>query len=296
MQLHRELCSYTADEVCMKKTKGFTLVELLVVISIIALLLAILIPALNKVKRTSQRIVCGSNMHQWSLAVGMYASDNRNFFPYNGVTEPPGYQPVNWDPADLKAWWPGFDLMWNSRIVQNFWAKYLVKADIYLSSKKNNVLFCPTSLAGRNAATNPTYAMYGGICGYNWLPGRESAKCAMDYRFAEMDYTTGNIRNSKLWVDKQRLGQYSRSPILVDTVQSTPVNQGGWFSGSIPWSSHAGPGGQPEGQNFLFEDGHTVWVAWKKIDLKVRAQQKPVLGSMSSGQISCYYRIPLGSN
>ena len=61
--------------------KGFTLVELLVVISIIALLLAILMPALGKAKKQGQTIVCGAHVKQWGLAWMMYAQDyNGKFF------------------------------------------------------------------------------------------------------------------------------------------------------------------------------------------------------------------------
>lgn len=58
----------------MRKTeKGFTLMELLVVISIIALLMSIMLPALNLVKEQAKRIVCKSNEHQIGVAMMMYA-------------------------------------------------------------------------------------------------------------------------------------------------------------------------------------------------------------------------------
>ncbi|MEN6385131.1 MAG: type II secretion system protein [Phycisphaerales bacterium] len=72
----------------MKKIKhkkalkmGFTLVELLVVISIIALLLAVLIPAMSKAKEAARTVVCLTNMKSYSLASAMYANDNGNSFP-----------------------------------------------------------------------------------------------------------------------------------------------------------------------------------------------------------------------
>jgi prepilin-type N-terminal cleavage/methylation domain-containing protein/prepilin-type processing-associated H-X9-DG protein len=61
--------------------KAFTLVELLVVISIIALLLAVLMPALAKVKEQGRTIICGTNLKNYGLAVGMYANSNSNSFP-----------------------------------------------------------------------------------------------------------------------------------------------------------------------------------------------------------------------
>ena len=65
----------------MNKRSGFTLIELLLVISIIALLMATLMPTLNRVKKQASAAACLSNLHQWSLFFSMYAHDNDNCFP-----------------------------------------------------------------------------------------------------------------------------------------------------------------------------------------------------------------------
>jgi prepilin-type N-terminal cleavage/methylation domain-containing protein len=62
---------------------GFTLVELLVVIGIIAILLGVLLPGLNKARSASNRTVCLSNLRQLCQAVVLYASENRGAIPPN---------------------------------------------------------------------------------------------------------------------------------------------------------------------------------------------------------------------
>ena len=66
----------------MRTQKGFTLIELLGVIALIALLMAILLPALERVKEQARDILCRSNLNQYGLAARMYLDDNEGSFPY----------------------------------------------------------------------------------------------------------------------------------------------------------------------------------------------------------------------
>jgi prepilin-type N-terminal cleavage/methylation domain-containing protein len=64
----------------MRKRRGFTLIELLVVIAIIALLIAILLPALQRIRKQSKAVACQSNLHQWDLIFSMYKANNEGMF------------------------------------------------------------------------------------------------------------------------------------------------------------------------------------------------------------------------
>ena len=91
----------------MKNKKGFTLIELLVVIAIIAILAAMLLPALSRAREQARRANCMSNLKQLGLVMHIYAQDYEEQFPYSRHHQPS---------ADMELLMP----VWGKNYVSNF--------------------------------------------------------------------------------------------------------------------------------------------------------------------------------
>ncbi len=89
--------------------RAFTLIELLVVISIIALLVALLLPTVKKAREKARAVKCKSNERQILIAIMLYASDNHSFVPPTY-----GYTPFPYDPPD-----PAAGRTWAYRVREN---------------------------------------------------------------------------------------------------------------------------------------------------------------------------------
>ena len=109
--------------------RGFTLVELLVVIGIIALLIAILLPVLGRAREAARTIKCVSNLRTIAQAAMQYGNDNKNFFVPSVI-----FKDVEGDPVD---YWPHLLV----------YRKYLPRQNITNASSPlayNSVLVCPS--------------------------------------------------------------------------------------------------------------------------------------------------------
>ena len=87
----------------MMNRRGFTLIELMVVIAVIALMAALLFPALNRAKESGRRTACASNLRQLGVALSIYAGENEGSFPLVTVTN-------RW-PAQLYRSYENFDVL-----------------------------------------------------------------------------------------------------------------------------------------------------------------------------------------
>jgi prepilin-type N-terminal cleavage/methylation domain-containing protein len=227
--------------------EAFTLIELLVVIAIIAILAALLLPALAKAKDKAVQAQCTSNLKQWGLAVTMYAGDNREFFPANATS----------DGASGFAW---MGLSLNT----NFYPLYLypnrAAATVQNERNKQDVIYCPTDQWHRFFESTEDVV---NLIGYQFLPGRDNDPRA---------WPNYNDQGLAEWMYRKKLGgPYRRAPVMVDKIQATGQVPGlTWFdstgtvAGTISYANHRGNGGISTGANFLYEDGS---VQWRRFDV-----------------------------
>ena len=115
------------------RPEGFTLIELLVVIAIIAILAAMLLPALSKAKAKAHQVNCISNLKQAGIGLNLYVDDNRGYYPYVSVPA------TVLDPTDTS----GSNTIWTKQL-----DPYLPQRGQTLTSRESIVFVCPSTKFG----------------------------------------------------------------------------------------------------------------------------------------------------
>ena len=253
---------------------AFTLIELLVVIAIIAILAALLLPALAKAKDKAVKIQCASNLKQWGVAVTMYAGDNQEAFPDNSTAD--GASGFAWMAMGLNT---------------NFYPNYLYPnrpGKATTQRAKQDVIYCPTDEWHRAVESERDRV---NLIGYQYLPGRQDDMLA----WPSPGYNSHGLGE---WVTRKKLGgPYRKAPVMIDKIQAIGnVPKLTWFgstgasSTSFPFANHRGPGGISTGGNFLYEDGSVLWRKFSLAGYKATID----IGSAAVGWTVFYRPADLG--
>jgi prepilin-type N-terminal cleavage/methylation domain-containing protein/prepilin-type processing-associated H-X9-DG protein len=240
--------------------KGFTLIELLVVIAIIAILAAMLLPALGGAKLRAQGIQCMNNTKQLMMAWRFYVEDNSDKVPsaYGSAGD----------------WWPFPSMQWTGNPVTD--GQYPYNWDVELTVKKSNlwpycgnsvgIWRCPGDSKYPCTASSGPYKgqMFPRVRSYSmlsWFNGSDADDASLG--------GTGYVKYKKM---TQVLKPGPSMTILFLDERCDSINDGEWCSSMIGWDPPVpsqwhfidGPGNYHGGASgFSFVDGHSEIHKWK---------------------------------
>jgi prepilin-type N-terminal cleavage/methylation domain-containing protein/prepilin-type processing-associated H-X9-DG protein len=244
---------------------GFTLIELLVVIAIIAILAALLLPALTKAKEQGQGVQCLSNQKQVALAWKLYVDDNKTLFPANvdessegGDTGNPPYPGwcfgvLSWAANNTDN--TNGELIANSQVgpyVRNQIQIYKCPADIWLCREGGRAL--PRV---RSSSMNAFVGMEADEVQPN---GTTSGWGAAGYRVYEKENQLGNPSPAMLWLTTDEQADSINDSFLV-------------FSCGVPEFSDCPADYHNGAGSFSFVDGHAEIHKWQLLQYWPRVQQ-----------------------
>jgi prepilin-type N-terminal cleavage/methylation domain-containing protein len=238
------------------RNRAFTLIELLVVIAIIAILAALLLPALIGAKERARRVACRNHVRQFVLALHMYGNEHEDRLP-SGASE-------NSNPLDEHI--PVISTQTRSNLIEY--------------SGDYRILECPSMGQPFNTREGWYYEDYGFVIGYNYLGGHTNSPWPADSGFEP-------------WESPQTLSDDGNLPVLTEINDWSPGflktfaphGQNGPISQTLDFSNSGPTGRTPKdigavGGNLGYLDGS---VEWKSID-----RMKQHLGSRLWGDDGCY--------
>jgi len=228
----------------MRRTKAFTLIELLVVIAIIAILAALLMPALERARNSAQQIACLANQRQIYLAAVMFTTDHDDMLsPGTEKSDPAIWlNDVNWGPASVGSAGTPFD--WCTSFLEDY-----IGARVngkHLASSES-LLYCPGGYRIGRGADNESFYYSTGVT-------------QVDYHLAGLSPTTSNDNiNSRVGYTIYGTSRFwrTRTDSLGSVVFS--YDQGSRAGQKQPHSDDPQDVYTTRGVNAIARDGHGAW-------------------------------------
>jgi prepilin-type N-terminal cleavage/methylation domain-containing protein/prepilin-type processing-associated H-X9-DG protein len=236
----------------MSTKKAFTLIELLVVIAVIAILAAILLPALAKSKERAMRASCLNNTRQIGMGALMYAGDNKNRLPQDTLS---GDWPHDMTIADVDLWQAA-------------------------GLQTPKVFYCPGTLAiiNGNETNWWNFTSSRRVLGYMFFNKRSATDnragingCFFIGRLSDTNFPTEAVLVADETMSLTQTAPYN----FVVPSSNVPALYGGAYR-----PAHR-DGNYPAGGNLLFLDGHVSWRGFKEM--------LPRYQPSSSSQPWCFY-------
>jgi prepilin-type N-terminal cleavage/methylation domain-containing protein/prepilin-type processing-associated H-X9-DG protein len=229
--------------------RGFTLLELLVVLAIIGTLTAMIFPVFNRVREVSRRATCLSNLHQLSLAFAMYLADEGDAFPNNG-------DPYLW--MGRRWRWP----------LQPYLGMSLTRdpahpGDPLKSKQTPSYLLCPSD---PYAADKYDATSYGYTAAFYHTPAQIAQMTTEDlWKYDHFPCVTQRL---------SAVAYPSQKVLLAEWLTNHDITKVSWWD----WRG---------GRNYLFVDGHAAYLPARSINPSVTHLPDPnlTIGGLSGKDV-----------
>ena len=238
-----------------KAAKGFTLVELLVVIGIIALLISILLPALNKARQAAVKVQCASNLRSIGQAFAIYAVTNQGFYPF--ANTPRGNELLGYAPTGMPI------RAQRMGAIVGDWAQYPVYGpvdppSVVVMPARGKYLACP-SLGDGEIYPNNSYGT-SRFCGYSYcVPKSTQAVGYSPPGTPNAPQAEFAWRPNQIIPHEGASDTFSKNNVKYKSIAACYIQATGWNELSSPDPGLVQPH-QNTGVNVLYCDGSVQFV------------------------------------